>query len=145
MLRVQEFHGTHEIVFTGLPSMVDVKKGFALGDHRIVMPCRAACGKSSPPVRASGNGAGKLSRADSCPLVETSREVCAPMLRPLRCQADPSGMIRTCEIKEIVVLGEAQFVFGFAAKGEQPGLRLGARGVQIERVLIFYSCFDCFA
>src|SRR5438552_5048130 len=50
VLRVGEFHGTHEIVFTGLPSMIDVKKSFALRDHCIVMSCCAACGKSSPPV-----------------------------------------------------------------------------------------------
>src|SRR5438067_13016375 len=50
VLRVGEFHGTHEIVFTGLPYMIDIKKSFALRDHCIVMSCCAACGKSSPPV-----------------------------------------------------------------------------------------------
>src|SRR6266852_4837841 len=106
MLSVDTFHRAQKIRFAGLPSMVDVKKSRALRDDGVVKPCCATYRQSSPSGQASRNGAGKLSGADSRPLVETSRDTCGPLRRPVRCQADPSVVIGAREIKEVVVLPE---------------------------------------
>src|SRR5260370_9813961 len=117
MLPVDKLQRAQKIRFADLPSMVDVKKSVALRNDRFVLACCSTYRQSAPSGRAYRNGAGKLSGADSRPLVETSREACGPVRRPLRSQADPSVVIGAREIKEIVVLAEAHFVSGFAAHG----------------------------
>src|SRR5258708_35716889 len=131
MLAVNKFHRAQKIRFAGLPSMVDVKNSLALRDHPIVIPCCATGRQSPPSVETSRYGARKPPCADSRPLVETSREACGPVRRPLRYQADPSVVIGACEIKEVVVLAEAHFVSWFAAHGNQPTPPFHAAPIQI--------------
>src|ERR1700687_14933 len=145
MLSVNKFRPAQKIRFAGFPSMIGVKKSLALRDHRIVMTCRATDRQGSPSGQASRNGARKLPCADSRSLVETSREACRPVRRPLRYQADPSVVIGTREIKEVVVLSEEHFVSWFAADGNQPGPRLRAGGVRINGFLKFHTRFASFA
>src|SRR5260370_26615256 len=135
MLPVDKFHRAQKIRFADFPSMVDVKKSLALRNDRIVMPCCATYRQSAPSGHASRNGAGKLSGADSRPFVKTSREACGPVRRPLRCQADPSVVIGTCKIKEVVVFAETHIVSWFAAHGNQASPRFHAAGIQIQRLL----------
>src|SRR5205823_8379195 len=60
-----------------------------------------------------------------------AREAGGPVRRPLRKQTDPSVVIGTRKIKEVVVLAEAHFVFWLAAGGNQSGPRFHTGGVQI--------------
>src|SRR5438552_18209632 len=107
MLCVRKVHRAHKIDFADLPSMVGVKKSFALRDHRLVMPGCATDRQCSPSVLASSNGPGELPAADFCSLVETSREAGGPVRRPLRPQTDPSVVIGTRQLKDDVVLPDA--------------------------------------
>src|SRR5713226_5055702 len=145
MLSVHKFQGAHEIAFTDFPSAVGLKKSFAPGDHGIVVAFRATYCQSSPARLASRNCAGKLPRVDSCALVETAREARGPVRRPPRDKAYRSVVIGAREIKEVVVLAEPQFVFWFAAHGNQPRARFRAGGVQIQRLLKFLSSLASFA
>src|SRR6266852_9628735 len=111
MLPVHDFHPADEIRLAALPSMVHIKKGFALGDHRVVMSDRAAHGQRSPFGLAPGNASRKFPCAGAATLVKTPGNARGPMRRPLRREARPFVVIRTREIEKVVVLAEPQFVF----------------------------------
>src|SRR6266446_9094780 len=121
--------------------MIGAKERFALGDHPVVAPCRATNRQGSPSEKASRRSAGKLSCLDSGSLVETSSEAGGPVGRPLRHQAYRSIVIGACEIKEVVVLAEPQFVSWFAPHRNQPGACFHAGGVQNQRFLKLHSSF----
>src|SRR5260370_7376848 len=104
VLSIHKFQGANEIGFTDLPSVVSVKKSFALWDHGIVMSRCATYGQGSPSALAPRNRARKLPCVDSRSLVETSREVPAPVGRPLRRQAYPSVAIGAPQLKNLLSL-----------------------------------------
>src|SRR5712692_3946675 len=145
MLSVDKFHRAQIILFADLPAVVNVKKCFALGDHRMVMPFCATDRQRSPSVQPSCNCTGKLSCADSRSFVEIPCKSGSPVRRPLRYQADPPVVIGTGEIKEVVALSEAEFVSWFATERNLPGPRFHAGGVQIQRFLKFRASFVSFA
>src|SRR6266853_4986705 len=130
MLSAVKLHRTQKIRFADLPSVVDVKKGFVLRDHRVVVPCRAPNRQRSPSLQASRNRAGKLCCADSRSIVETSREACGPMLRPPRHQAHPAIMVGCRKIKEVVVLTKSYFVSWLVSERSEPCPSFDASGVQ---------------
>src|SRR5260370_2161967 len=109
------------------------------------MSCCATHGQGSPSALAPRNRARKLPCVDSRSLVETSREVRAPVRRPLRRQAYPSVAIGAREVKEVVVLPEPQLVFWFSANGGQPRARFPVGRVQTQRVLKFAASLASFA
>src|SRR5260370_12286613 len=145
VLSIHKFQGANEIGFTDLPSVVSVKKSFALWDHGIVMSRCATYGQGSPSALAPRNRARKLPCVDSRSLVETSREVRAPVGRPLRRQAYPSVAIGARAVKELVVLPEPQLVFWYSANGGQPGARFPVGRVQTQRLLKFAASLASFA
>src|SRR6266849_6171924 len=106
MLPVVKLHLAQKIRFADLPSVVGVKKSFALRNHRVVVPCGAPNRKRSPAGQPAGRGTRKFFCEDSRSIVETAREACGPVRRPPRHQADPSIVIGTRKIKEVVVLAK---------------------------------------
>src|SRR4029077_3948740 len=76
-----------------------------------------------------------LSSIRACALVETARHACLPMRRPLRGQADSFVVVRTGEIKEIVVHPYAQLMLRLTPQGKQASVRLRTRRIEDQSLL----------
>src|SRR5258707_1026023 len=145
MLSVIKFDRAHKIRFTGFPSVVEIKEGFALRNHRVVVACCAAHRQSSPTGLTSGNCAGKLPCVSSRSFVKTAREASGPVRRPRRYKAHRSVVIGAREIEEVVTLAEPQLVFWLSANRAQPRACFRAGGVQIQSLLKFAASLASFA
>src|SRR5690242_14757808 len=94
--------------------MVQLEEALAFRKHPAVVSSGPSDCQRPQLWKPARHAADELSGIGRAPLKEVAQQRGAPMLVPLRPQAEPFVVVRINEIEGIIFLAEAQFVFEIA-------------------------------